>query len=87
MRGVEQSLCGEGWTLEHPDGRRWPARVPGCAHMDLVRAGVIPPPDAEGGESAQEFVGTTAWAWACSAAIPPEMRARAYAWLERHLAP
>jgi len=78
MRAIEQSLCGEEWALAHPDGRTWPARVPGCAHMDLMRGGVIPSPDAEGGESAQEFVGSTAWAWTCTAAIPPEMREHAH---------
>jgi beta-mannosidase len=46
--------------------------------MDLMRGGVIPSPDAEGGESAQEFVGSTAWAWTCTAAIPPEMREHAH---------
>ena len=78
MRAIERSLCGDGWTLSHPDGRTWPARVPGCVHMDLMRAGAIPSPDAEGGEAAQEFVGTTSWAWSCAAEIPPEMREHAH---------
>jgi len=74
MRATESSLCGDGWTLTHPDGRTWPARVPGCAHTDLMRAGVIPSPDSEGGEAAQEFVGTTAWTWSRSVEIPAELR-------------
>jgi len=78
MRAIEHSLCGDGWTLVHPDGRTWPSSVPGCAHMDLMRAGVILWPDAEGGEAAQEFVGSTGWAWTCTAAIPPEMREHAH---------
>ncbi len=74
MRATEASLCGDGWALTHPDGRTWPARVPGCAHTDLMRAGVIPSPDAEGGEAAQEFVGTTAWSWSRTVEVPDEMR-------------
>ena len=74
MRSIEASLCGDGWTLVHPDGRTWPAQVPGCAHTDLMRAGVIPSPDAEGGEAAQEFVGLTSWTWSRSFEIPEVMR-------------
>jgi beta-mannosidase len=78
MRAIEMSLCGDGWTLHHPDGRSWPSRVPGCAHTDLMRAGEIPSPDAPGGEDAQTFVGLTGWTWTRSIGIPEEMRAHSH---------
>ena len=45
-------------------GRALPAEVPGCVHLDLVRAGVIPPVDQGDGEARQEWVGHADWEWA-----------------------
>ena len=44
-------------------GRRIAAEVPGCVHLDLVRAGVIPPVDQGDGEARQEWVGHADWEW------------------------
>ena len=44
-------------------GRRFAAEVPGCVHLDLIRAGVIPPVDQGDGEARQEWVGHADWEW------------------------
>ncbi len=44
-------------------GRALPATVPGCVHLDLVRAGVIRPVDEGDGEARQEWVGHADWEW------------------------
>ena len=64
----------DAWTVRctacpHPSapegivGREFPAEVPGCVHLDLVRAGVIPPVDRGDGEARQEWVGHADWEW------------------------
>ena len=62
------SLDGE-WTLRAvagpvPDeiaGTVVDARVPGCAHTDLHRAGLIPDPFDGDNESALQWIGSTVW--------------------------
>ncbi len=44
-------------------GRRFPAHVPGAVHLDLERAGVIPPVDHGDGEMRQAWVGHADWTW------------------------
>jgi beta-mannosidase len=44
-------------------GRSFAAEVPGCVHLDLIRAGVIPPVDEGDGEARQEWVGHADWEW------------------------
>jgi beta-mannosidase len=44
-------------------GRRFAALVPGCVHLDLERAGVIPPVDHGDGEMRQAWVGHADWTW------------------------
>ena len=44
-------------------GQSFAAEVPGCVHLDLVRAGVIPPVDEGDGEARQEWVGHADWEW------------------------
>ncbi len=78
MRPIEESLCGDDWTVTAHDGRSWPARVPGCAHLDLQRAGVIPLVDADGGEEAQAWVGRTPFAWSRSFRVSADLRAHAH---------
>lgn len=36
----------EGWNLVH-DGSPLPAQVPGCVHVDLLAAGLIPDPASD----------------------------------------
>lgn len=58
-----------GWTLEAvsgpiPDavrGRSIAAAVPGCAHTDLLAAGLIDAPFDGDNESAQQWIGSTVW--------------------------
>ena len=56
-------LAGSNWTVESLDHSSIPAVVPGCVHDALLCAGLIPHPDAVGGESAQAFVGHSDWVW------------------------
>ena len=73
------------WTLEAvgetegtPDavrGRRFPARVPGCVHSELVRAGVIGDPDRGFNERECQWIGRTDWLYRCSLAASPELLA------------
>ncbi|MBO3731821.1 glycoside hydrolase family 2 protein [Glycomyces niveus] len=64
----------EGWTLTAADlaadapaelantlGAGIPAAVPGEAHLDLHRAGLIADPFDGGNEAAQQWIGDTAW--------------------------
>ncbi len=66
-----QSLDGDQWTVravgdlaavpEHIRGRVFPARVPGCVHLDLIRAGVLRHPNLGYAEREQEWIGRTDW--------------------------
>ncbi len=44
-------------------GRRLDADVPGCVHLDLMRAGVIGDPDLGDGEAQQAWIGHATWRW------------------------
>jgi beta-mannosidase len=44
-------------------GASFAAEVPGCVHLDLIRAGAIPPVDQGDGEARQEWVGHADWEW------------------------
>ncbi|ROS21563.1 beta-mannosidase [Rathayibacter sp. PhB127] len=63
-----------GWTLEAlagpvPPGiadRAIPAAVPGCAHTDLLAAGLIAEPFDGDNESAQQWIGSTIWRYRTS---------------------
>ncbi|MHB9756995.1 glycoside hydrolase family 2 protein [Streptomyces sp. BYX5S] len=60
-------LTGENWTLRSVDGTgargdiEVPAVVPGCAHTDLMRAGVIPDPFLGTNEADVQWVGLADW--------------------------
>jgi beta-mannosidase len=53
-------------------GRSFPAVVPGCVHLDLERAGVLPPVDVGDGEERQEWVGHADWTWTGRIDVPAE---------------
>ena len=65
------SLDGDQWTVravgdlaavpDHIRGRVFPARVPGCVHLDLIRAGVLRHPNLGYAEREQEWIGRTDW--------------------------
>ncbi|MFD5657757.1 glycoside hydrolase family 2 protein [Streptomyces hirsutus] len=52
----------EGWNLVH-DGSPLPAQVPGCVHVDLLAAGLIPDPCVGLNESEVAWVGRRAWTY------------------------
>ncbi|MFI5658429.1 glycoside hydrolase family 2 protein [Streptomyces sp. NPDC051684] len=57
-------LTGEGWTLRSAHGAgeiEVPAVVPGCAHTDLMRAGVIADPFLGTNEADAQWVGLADW--------------------------
>jgi beta-mannosidase len=53
----------DGWTVETPDGRRIPATVPGCVHLDLLAAGLIEDPYLDDNEVRTAWIGRTAWVY------------------------
>jgi len=73
------TLDGE-WTLTAvrgpiPDditGRRVPAVVPGCAHTDLHRAGLIADPFDGDNETTQQWIGSTVWRYEREFAWQPD---------------
>ena len=70
-----RSLNGSDWTVESIEHSPVPAVVPGCVHDALLGAGLIPHPDADGGESAQAFVGHSDWVWRTSFDVDEELLA------------
>lgn len=70
-------LGGSDWTLNHDDGRTWPASVPGCAHTDLLAAEVIPDPWYRDNESQIHWVFETDWTWTREVEIPAHVLERA----------
>ena len=67
------SLAGSSWTVESLEHAPVPAQVPGCVHDALLNAGLIPDPDAIGGESAQAFVGHADWVWCTEFEVESEL--------------
>ncbi len=70
------------WTIEPTTGpipaearRRFPSDPRGCAHTDLIAAGVIPHPDHGDGEAAQTWIGRTDWRASCTFDLDDELRA------------
>src|SRR5205085_10313485 len=54
-------------------GAGWlPAQVPGCVHLDLLRAGRIPDPFYGLNELAVQWVGERDWLYRASFELPPE---------------
>ncbi len=76
-----QDLSGDGWTVravgdlsgvpERVRGRVFPARVPGCVHLDLIRAGVLRHPNLGYAERDQEWVGRTDWRYERGFVVEP----------------
>lgn len=51
------------WRLVCDDGRKFPARVPGDVHLDLMRAGVIPDPNIRMNFKECRWIGDHTWSW------------------------
>jgi beta-mannosidase len=68
-------LASATWTVEacfnarlapsYVRGRAFPARVPGCVHSDLIRAGVIGHPNIGCHEADSQWIGRTDWRYQC----------------------
>ena len=61
---------------DRPGNRRIEATVPGCVHLDLIRAGVIEDPDIGDAELRQMWVGRTEWICATTFDVPAEFLRR-----------
>jgi len=66
------SLCG-GWTARsnHETNSSIPAEVPGCIHLDLLRAGRIPDPFWRDNELKVSWVGESEWTYQCEFKVEP----------------
>src|SRR3954452_462029 len=61
----------DGWTVRAVggdvprglEGVRIPATVPGCVHLDLMAAGLIPDPYRDENEAALTWIGRVDWRW------------------------
>ena len=63
---LRQSLP-SAWTFRRAGSRSWlPARVPGCVHTDLRRAGKIPDPFQSGAEKELRWIEESDWTYRCS---------------------
>ncbi|WP_333739658.1 glycoside hydrolase family 2 protein [Streptomyces sp. IBSBF 2806] len=60
MRDI--TLLSEGWSLHH-EGRALSARVPGCAHDDLLAHGLLPDPYLGSNEEDVAWVGRRPWTY------------------------
>lgn len=59
-----------------PDAVRnkvFPARIPGCVHTDLIRAGAIGDPRIGFNERDQQWIGRTDWVYECSFDLTPDL--------------
>jgi len=70
--GHEKYYLHEGWELNIPKtctevgsaaGSSIPAIVPGCVHLDLMRAGLLEDPFLSDAELRVKWVGETEWSW------------------------
>ncbi len=68
-----QSLNGD-WELNRVGTGEWlPAQVPGCVHLDLLRAGQIPDPLYRDHEGELLWIGETDWQYRRTFTVPPEL--------------
>jgi beta-mannosidase len=81
---IVHDLSGAAWRVRAIGDRavpsivrdaEFPARVPGCVHMDLIRAGVIPDPRLGFSEREQMWVGETDWEYRGTFRVAPELMA------------
>lgn len=66
------SLNGD-WTMHRPStGENFPAVVPGCSHLDLARAGALPPMDWRDNEATQQGLDAESWLYRRSFTVREE---------------
>jgi beta-mannosidase len=65
------------WDFRPADSRQWlAARVPGCVHTDLRRAGKIPDPFWGGNERTLRWIEEKGWVYRCDFQVGPSLLAR-----------
>ncbi len=70
-RTVAGEALHDGWTVRAVggdvppglEGVRIPATVPGCVHLDLMAAGLVPDPYLDENEAALTWIGRVDWRW------------------------
>ena len=77
-RGLQvtyKTLSNEQWTAAAVSDRAaMPAKVPGCIHADLLRAGLIEDPNIGFHETESAWVGQTDWEYRCTFSVPDALR-------------
>ena len=75
-------LSGSDWTVRRADQKkRIPARVPGCVHADLLRAGALPPLHWRDNEIAHKDLIRPDWVWQRTVTCDRALLAHQRIWL------
>ncbi|MBZ9793837.1 glycoside hydrolase family 2 protein [Rhizobium sp. 3T7] len=75
---IEKTELNRGWTLScNVTGRRdlpaeIPAKVPGCVHLDLLAARLIPDPYLDINEITNDWIGKEDWTYRCTLDASPD---------------
>ncbi|MBB3398717.1 MULTISPECIES: glycoside hydrolase family 2 protein [unclassified Rhizobium] len=75
---IEKTELNRGWTLScNVTGRRdlpaeIPAKVPGCVHLDLLAARLIPDPYLDINEITNDWIGKDDWTYRCTLDASPD---------------
>jgi beta-mannosidase len=62
------TLLDQGWSLHH-EGALLPAAVPGCVHVDLLNAGLVPDPYLRTNENDVAWIGHRDWTYTTRLAV------------------
>lgn len=75
MNGTTELSLNGNWAAHRRDEEQdiFPARVPGCIHLDLLHAGTIPEPFYRDNENRVLWVGETDWTFRREFSVPPEL--------------
>jgi beta-mannosidase len=73
---MERVSLNGAWTLHGPEPySALPAQVPGCVHLDLMAADLLPDLNYRDNEQAQMFIGETDWRYRREFTVAPELLA------------
>ncbi len=82
---MKQISLNGAWELHRADdATSIPAQVPGCVHLDLLRAGNIPDPFYRDNELRLLWIGETDWVYSRSFTAPPDFMAHEHVLLVCH---
>lgn len=71
---AESILIDSGWEMRQADSDEWyPAEVPGCVHMDLLKNGLIAEPYYRDNEEKQQWIDKEDWVYRTSFSVPADM--------------